>query len=152
MENLNIVPAVKERMKGVVENRRKIYGDSAYPATISQLSRVQIHPSGEKLEALNIFGAVKGPGSVEEGINWLKSYRIVIDPSCKNTIFEFKNYCYVTDKKTGEIIPKPEDKNNHLIDALRYSFNEEILTARNPIVSVYKKPENKTHRRTIWNS
>ncbi len=115
MENMDIVPVIKQKMPELVKNRRKIYADSAYPATISQLAKVQIHPSGEQLESLNIQGAVKGAGSVEEGINWLKSYQIIIDPSCKNTIFEFNNYCYMTDKDTGEIIPKVEDKNNHCL-------------------------------------
>ncbi|SNF79823.1 phage terminase large subunit [Streptococcus pneumoniae] len=34
---------------------------------------------------------------------------------------EFYSYCYQRDKE-GNWLNKPEDKNNHLMDALRYSL------------------------------
>lgn len=130
MESLDIVPMLKQKIPELVKYNRRVIADSHDPATISQLSRTQIHRSGERIEALNIIGAVKGPGSVEEGINWLKSFKIVVDPSCKNTIFELHNYKYQVDKNNGEIIPKIEDKHNHAIDALRYAYNDEIVSER----------------------
>ena len=153
MENMDIVPMLKQTMPDLITYRRKIYADSAYPATISQLATVQRHPSGDKMESLNIEGAVKGSGSVEEGINWLRSYEIIIDPSCKNMIFEMNNYKYKVDKQTGDIIPQIEDKNNHLVDSLRYSYNAEILAMRNVGVSVYKKKDVKKKRvSAVWSS
>lgn len=115
LETVDIVPSLNLIMPEMVTRRKKVYADSARPETISQLSKVQIHPSGDKIEALNIEGAIKGSGSIIEGIEWLKNYKIVIDPRCKNTIYEFNNYSYVTDKKTGDIMAKPEDKNNHCL-------------------------------------
>jgi phage terminase large subunit len=36
-------------------------------------------------------------------------------------IDELTLYCYKTDPLTGLVLPILEDKNNHLIDALRYA-------------------------------
>jgi phage terminase large subunit len=46
---------------------------------------------------------------------------IVVNPACANLIRELRSYAYRTDPRTGEILPVIEDKNNHLIDALRYA-------------------------------
>ena len=65
--------------------------------------------------------AVKGPRSVEEGIEFLKNYDIVVHPRCIHTIDELTLYSYKTDPLTGKILPVLEDKKNHVIDALRYA-------------------------------
>ena len=64
--------------------------------------------------------AKKGKGSVEDGVSFIQSFDVVIHPRCANTVREFRSYAYKTDARTGEILPVIEDKNNHLIDALRY--------------------------------
>lgn len=152
MENVDIIPMLEKTMPELVTERRRVYADSAYPATISQLSKIQIHPTGTRLEPLNIQPAVKGKGSVEEGINWLKGFEIIVDPKCKNMIYELSNYKYKTDKDTGEIIPLPEDKNNHLIDSLRYSFNEEIVALRGGQVrAIIYNREHERRKSPIWN-
>jgi phage terminase large subunit len=87
-------------------------GDSARPETIDYIRRHGI----PRLRA-----ARKGKGSVEDGITFLQSFDIVIHPRCANLIREFRSYAYKTDARTGEILPAIEDKNNHLIDALRYA-------------------------------
>jgi phage terminase large subunit len=87
-------------------------GDSARPETIDYLRRHGI----PKMRA-----AIKGPGSVEDGITFLQGLDIVVHPRCVNLQREFRMYAYKTDKQTGEILPVPEDANNHLIDALRYA-------------------------------
>jgi phage terminase large subunit len=68
-----------------------------------------------------ILSAVKGPRSVEEGIEWLKSYDIVVHPRCLHTIDELTHYSYKSDPLTGQILPVLQDKHNHVIDALRYA-------------------------------
>jgi phage terminase large subunit len=68
-----------------------------------------------------IYSASKGKGSVEDGIEWLKNYDIIVHPRCKHTIDELTLYSYKTDKNTGKVLPILEDKNNHVIDALRYA-------------------------------
>jgi phage terminase large subunit len=68
-----------------------------------------------------IMTAVKGPKSVEEGIEFLKNYDIVVHPRCIHTIDELTLYSYKQDPLTGKILPVLEDKKNHVIDALRYA-------------------------------
>lgn len=87
-------------------------GDSARPETIDYIRRHGF----PKLRA-----AKKGKGSVEDGVTFLQGMDIVIDPACPNLEREFRSYAYKTDSRTGEILPVIEDKNNHLIDALRYA-------------------------------
>lgn len=89
-----------------------IIADSARPETISYMQR-HGYP--------RIKPARKGEGSLEEGINFLKTYDIVVHPRCRHAIDELTMYSYKTHKLTGEVIPILDDKKNHVIDALRYS-------------------------------
>jgi len=89
-----------------------IVADSARPETISHM---------RKNGFPKIMGAVKGPRSLEEGIEFLKNYDIVVHPRCLHTIDELTLYSYKTDPLTGKILPLLEDKKNHVIDALRYA-------------------------------
>jgi len=89
-----------------------IVADSSRPETISHM---------QKNGFPRILGATKGTGSVEDGIEFLKGYDIIVHPRCRHTIDELKTYSYETDKLTGKVVPRFEDKNNHLIDALRYA-------------------------------
>lgn len=86
--------------------------DSARPETIDYLRRNGF----PKLRA-----ARKGKGSVEDGISFLQGLDIVVHPRCVNLQRELATYAYRTDRRTGAILPEPEDANNHLIDALRYA-------------------------------
>lgn len=72
---------------------------------------------------LSARGAEKGPDSVDYSIKWLQGLdEIIIDNSrCPYTADEFLNYEYARDKQ-GVIIPGYVDKNNHHIDAVRYSL------------------------------
>lgn len=97
-----------------------IRADSARPETISYM---QSH--GFPM----MVGARKGAGSVEEGVEFLKSYDIVVHPRCVHTISELTHYSYMTDKLTGKVIPKLKDAKNHVIDAIRYSM-EEVRSAK----------------------
>ena len=93
----------------------KILADSSLPATISQI----------KATGLNIEGAKKGPGSIIDGINFIRSFRnIYINSRCINTIKEFNTYKWKVDRLTNTITNIPEDKNNHILDSLRYSLSE----------------------------
>lgn len=92
--------------------RWPITADSARPETISYMKR-NGYP--------RIQSAAKGAGSVEDGIEWLKSFDLIVHPRCKHAISELSAYRYKQDKLTGAVLPIFEDKNNHLIDALRYA-------------------------------
>lgn len=69
---------------------------------------------------VNAIPSVKGAGSVQFGIQWLKGYDIVIHKDCKHLIEEMSNYQWSKDK-FGNTLDVPVDKNNHCIDALRYA-------------------------------
>ena len=89
-----------------------IVADSARPETISHM---------KKNGFPKIMTAVKGPKSVEEGIEFLKNYDIVVHPRCTHTANELAIYSYETYRLTGLVIPKLKDEHNHVIDALRYA-------------------------------
>ena len=90
-----------------------ITADSARPETISYMQK-NGYP---KMNA-----AQKGKDSIEEGVEFIKSYDVVIHPRCQHVIDEFTLYSYKTDKLTGQILPMLEDKDNHCIDSIRYAL------------------------------
>jgi len=92
--------------------RWPIVADSARPETISHM---------RKNGFPKIMPAVKGPRSIEEGIEFLKSFDIIVHPRCVHLIDELNAYSYKRDKLTGKVLPILEDKANNLIDALRYA-------------------------------
>lgn len=101
---MNVIPEVK---------RWPIYADSARPETISHLKPYGYH----------ISSVPKWQGSVEDGIAYLNQFhRIYVHPRCTNLIRESKEYKYKTDRVSGDVLPVPVDKENHVIDALRYSI------------------------------
>lgn len=89
-----------------------IIADSENPQAISYLRR-HGYP--------RVQAAIKGPGSVKEGIKFLQSYDIVVHPRCIHTKDELTHYCFKTDPLTGIVLPVLPDKKNHVIDSLRYA-------------------------------
>ena len=92
--------------------RWPIIADSARPETISHM---------RKNGFPKIMPAIKGPRSIEEGIEFLKSFEIIVHPRCVHMRDELAAYSYKRDKLTGKVLPILEDKSNNLIDALRYA-------------------------------
>lgn len=104
---------IPELFMTVPESERyPIVADSARPETISHV---------KKHGFPRIMAAVKGPKSLEDGVEWLKSFDIIVHPRCKHTIDELSLYSYKVDKMTEQVLPLLEDKQNHVIDALRYA-------------------------------
>jgi len=89
-----------------------ITADSARPETISHMQRNGFP---------KIRSAIKGPKSLEDGVEFLKSFDIVVHPRCKHLIDELTLYSYKTDPLTGLVMPILADKDNHVIDAIRYA-------------------------------
>ena len=46
---------------------------------------------------------------------------IVVHPRCVHTIDELATYSYKVDKLTDAVLPVLADKDNHVMDALRYA-------------------------------
>ena len=89
-----------------------ITADSARPETISYMQRHGFP---------KIMPAVKGAKSLEEGVEFLKSFDIIVHPRCKHLVDELTLYKYKVDPLTELVLPVLEDKDNHVIDALRYA-------------------------------
>lgn len=102
-----------ERLK-TFAGRNFIFCDSAEPKSIRELRNYD----------LNARAARKGPDSVIHGIQWLQGFEIVLDTRCQNLRNELALYQWRRDKD-GNSMAIPEDKNNHLIDALRYAVELE---------------------------
>ena len=90
--------------------RETIYFDSAEPRLIEELRRM----------GWNVRPSLKGADSVNAGIDLLKRFKIHILSDSHNAIQEFRNYKWQEDR-SGKMINKPIDNNNHIIDACRYA-------------------------------
>lgn len=88
-----------------------ITADSARPELIRHMRKLnwRVHPS------------IKGKNSVIEGVEFMRSHDIVVDPECTNTKYELEHYAYDEDKE-GNILPNLVDQDNHCIDAARYGL------------------------------
>jgi phage terminase large subunit len=105
-------PYFKRQVPGI--ERHAMRADSARPESISYLQRHGL----PRIEAVK-----KWPGSVEDGIEHLKTYdEIVIHSRCKDMQEEARLYSYKIDKRTGDITDKIEDAHNHRWDAVRYAL------------------------------
>lgn len=107
------------RFREVEESSKwKIYGDNARPETISHLRHIG---------GYNIHPAKKWKGSVEDGVEYLRSFKkIIIHPKCKLSVNDFSLYSYKVDKNTDEILPVLVDADNHAVDAARYGLDDYI--------------------------
>lgn len=92
-----------------------IRADSQRPDTIAYMKRHGFP---------RMVPSIKGAGSVEDGIEFIKSYDIVVHPRCKNTIRELTNYSYKIDPHTDEVTNVLADKENHVIDSVRYAIEQ----------------------------
>jgi len=103
-----------------------VRADSARPESISFLNNNGMG---------RVVGAKKGKGSVEDGIEYIKSFdKVIIHPDCTETAREFRLYSYKVDPLSGDIQPKIVDAYNHCIDALRYALEPMIRLRRRPAV------------------
>lgn len=94
------------------------YADSSRPETISHIKRAgfDIHPCN------------KWPGSVEDGVTWLRGCEeIVIHDRCKEMKNEATMYSHKVDKNTGVVLTDIVDAYNHFWDSVRYALNDYIV-------------------------
>ena len=105
-------PQLADKAKNLIGDEQ-VTCDSAEPKSIRQLQN----------HGVNAVGAKKGKGSVETSYRWLKGIKIVLSPKCVNTKQELQVHKWKEDRN-GEPTTKPEDKNNHAVDAIRYGTEE----------------------------
>jgi phage terminase large subunit len=88
--------------------------DSAEPKSIAELVSYGVGATP----------AAKGKDSILHGIQWLQQQEIIIDKNCVNTKMEISTAHWQEDA-SGNAMLKPNDKNNHLIDAGRYAHEQD---------------------------
>jgi len=86
--------------------------DSSEPKSIDEI----------KSYGVNIIGAKKGAGSINQGIQYIQDQRISITKNSLNLIKEYRNYLWKTDRD-GKVLNVPEDVFDHILDATRYGFD-----------------------------
>ena len=106
------LPALFKTIEGATDFL--IRADSARPETVSYMKR----------QGFKIVSALKGQGSIEDGVEFLRSFDIIVHPRCVKVAEELTLFAYKVDQHTGDILPYLDDKNNHTIDALRYALEE----------------------------
>lgn len=112
MNNKNIY----EKINQMGYSKERITADSAEPKSIDELYSLGLR---------RITSAVKGKDSINNGIQYIQDFEIIIHPKCVNFITEISNYTWDEDK-FGNKINKPIDDFNHLMDAMRYSLEKYI--------------------------
>lgn len=120
--------AISDNINNLKEPGTLVIADSAEPKSIDEIASYGI----------NIIGATKGPGSVDQGIQFVQAQKISITSSSTKSLKAYRNYTFTIDKN-GDIIRKPDDTNHewsNSMDAVRYGFNglgsnSKIVTQQN---------------------
>lgn len=92
------------------------YCDSARPETITFL----------KKQGYNVKAVEKGKGSIEDGIEYQKSFEMIYihSKNCPETAREYASYSFKVDERSGQITNKLIDANNDCIDSIRYALEK----------------------------
>ncbi len=105
------VPDLLDRVPGSREHA--IRADSARPEMISFLVGKQF----------KVAAAEKWPGSVKDGITFLRSFdEIIINPECTHIRQEAKLWRYKVDRLTEDVLPILMDGHEHGWDSVRYAL------------------------------
>ncbi len=110
MLNTDIARAIIERGY----QKERIRADSAEPKSNDDLRRLGIR---------RIAPARKGRDSILNGIAHLQEYTMIVHPRCVHTAAELASYVWETDAD-GSGRNRPADRDNHLMDALRYAMED----------------------------
>ena len=108
--------SIYEKINQMGYSKERITADSAEPKSIDELKGLGLH---------RISSAVKGKDSINNGIQFIQDFEIIIHPQCVNFLTEISNYTW-DDDKFGNKINKPIDDFNHLMDAMRYAIEKYI--------------------------
>lgn len=108
--------AIYDKINQMGYSKEKITADSAEPKSIDELQGLGLR---------RITPALKGKDSINNGIQFIQDFEIIIHPKCVNFITEISTYTWDEDK-FGNKINKPIDDFNHLMDAMRYALERYI--------------------------
>lgn len=127
-------------IRGFIEGRKLFIDQEAYQVeceiedtkdlflTVPQSELWTLYCASDRPERIKSiqragFKAVSVPReqhSVQEGVDYLRGFQIVVNPRCRRTINELRLYSRKIDKLSGDILPILEDRHNHCIDAMRH--------------------------------
>lgn len=107
-----------------IPHEMEIYADSAEPKSIEEIRRAGYH----------IKPVEKGQDSIRTGIDFMQTLRLHVTKNSVNTIKEFRNYSWQTNRDGG-YVNVPINGFNHAIDAIRYAIT----------MKLFKKPKTITH-------
>ncbi|MEG2566738.1 MAG: PBSX family phage terminase large subunit [Acinetobacter sp.] len=99
--------------------KERIKADCAEPKSIDELREAGLP---------HIRPCRKGRDSVNNGIQYIQDYKIIIHPRCVNFLTEISNYTWAVDKM-GNKTNQPIDDFNHLMDAMRYALEDILVGA-----------------------
>jgi len=106
-----------ERVRAKGYAKERIRADSAEPKSIDELREMGLQ---------GIRAARKGRDSVNNGIQFIQGYKLIVHPRCASFITEISNYTW--DRNAfGEKLNVPIDDFNHLMDAMRYAVEDHIV-------------------------
>ena len=102
--------AIADKLREMKAHRHLTTCDSSEPKSIDSL----------KAKGCRVRGAMKGPDSINAGVDFLLEFEIVVNSHLVEFKTEFDNYAWASDRD-GKKINKPVDDFNHFIDSLRYA-------------------------------
>lgn len=106
-----------------------VIADAAEPKSIDEI----------KSYGVNILGSEKGKDSVNNGIQIVQDQKILITKRSVDTIREYRNYMWQTDKN-GKSLNVPMDIWNHSMDGIRYAITSLVRPPKRGTISVYHPP------------
>lgn len=101
-----------ELIKMLPHSNTLVVADSSEPKSIDEMRGYGI----------NIIGANKGPGSVNQGISFIQGQRVSATKRSINLKKEYERYIFLKDRLTGKFTNEPPDQDNHLLDPARYAL------------------------------
>lgn len=91
----------------LVQKHELIVADCAEPRLINDI----------RLEGFNIVACVKGPDSIRKGLLDMQGYEIIVEQNDFSLKMELNHYIW-SSRRAGV----PIDKHNHIIDSMRYAY------------------------------
>lgn len=108
--------AIADLLLAMEEPHTLVIADSSEPKSIDAI----------KDRGVNIIGAIKGPGSVNKGIDYVGSRKISVTRRSTKTITAYNSYKWREDRDTGKFINVVDDSVHEWsnpMDAIRYGLD-----------------------------
>jgi phage terminase large subunit len=108
--------SIADFIRALPQSQTQVIADSAEPKSIDEIYSYGV----------NITPAIKGPGSVYQGIQYVQAQKISLTNRSINTRKAYNNYMFKTDND-GKIRQDPDDtihEWSNSMDAIRYGFSE----------------------------